>query len=60
VYDITGREVIPLVDALQGAGSHTIMWNSQDKFARRVASGMYFYRIEYRGQVLTNKMILMR
>ncbi|HPG40791.1 MAG TPA: T9SS type A sorting domain-containing protein [bacterium] len=60
VYDITGREVITLVDALQGAGSHTIMWNSQDKFGQRVASGMYFYRIEYRGQVLTNKMILMR
>ncbi|HPG38768.1 MAG TPA: S8 family serine peptidase [bacterium] len=60
VYDVTGREVVTLVDALQGSGSHTIAWNSQDKFGQRVASGMYFYRIEYRGQVLTNKMILMR
>jgi len=60
IYDIRGREVITLIDAERQAGAHNIVWNSRDKSGTQAASGMYFYRIQYKGQVLTNKMILMR
>jgi len=60
IYDIQGREVITLIDAERQAGAHNIIWNSRDKFGMQAASGMYFYRIQYKGQVLTGKMILMR
>jgi hypothetical protein len=40
VYDILGREVTTLVNNVEAAGYHTIVWN-----ATRSASGVYFLRI---------------
>jgi photosystem II stability/assembly factor-like uncharacterized protein len=44
VYDLLGREVTTLVNEAKEPGRHTVAWD-----ASGVASGVYFYRIEARG-----------
>ncbi|MGH7595927.1 MAG: DUF7619 domain-containing protein [bacterium] len=46
IYDISGREVKTLVDKIQEAGYKTVEWDSRNNAGIRVASGVYFYRIE--------------
>jgi|TARA_B100000959_G_scaffold158770_1_gene166367 hypothetical protein len=46
IYDITGREVITLVNAKQTAGTHHTSWDSQDKFGQILSSGIYITVLE--------------
>jgi len=55
VYDALGREVIELVNKQKSAGSYQETFN-----AAKLASGIYFYRIQAGSFVETKKMILMR
>ena len=55
IYDILGRPVAVLVDDYQGAGYHQIIWN-----ASKVASGVYFCRLETELKSTVNKMILLK
>ncbi|UCC12789.1 MAG: aminotransferase class I/II-fold pyridoxal phosphate-dependent enzyme, partial [candidate division WOR-3 bacterium] len=41
VYDISGRKVATLVNAVLGMGDHTIAWDGRDVMGRRVAAGRY-------------------
>ncbi len=45
VYDITGNEVITLVDEMKLSGNHTIEWNGTDYAGRQVINGLYFYKL---------------
>ncbi len=60
IFDIQGRLVRTLVNATMNAGAHQVIWNSRDQYGNTVASGMYFYRMQYQDQTLTQKMVLMR
>ena len=53
VYNLLGQEVTTLVNEVQSAGEHNVEWN-----ASRIASGVYFYRLESNGFVQAKKMIL--
>jgi hypothetical protein len=63
VYDILGREVAKLVDEMQSAGRHNVVFN-----AKGLATGVYFYRLRAhsmegsrRGDfVMTKKMIAIK
>ena len=55
VFNILGRRVDTIVNTRMSAGVHTINWE-----ATQFASGMYFYRLESNGKVLTKKMMLMK
>ena len=55
VYDITGKEIVTLVNDNLSAGTHTIEWMAKD-----LASGIYLYRIEAGNFVKVNKMILLK
>ncbi len=66
VYDITGREIIQLVDSRVPAGDRRVIWNGRDRHGNPVASGLYIYRLVAKSnetkQVFTqsNKMVLMK
>ncbi|MCU0644745.1 MAG: T9SS type A sorting domain-containing protein [bacterium] len=46
IYDVLGRLVKVLVDQEQSAGSYAVSWDGTDLGGNRVASGIYFYRLE--------------
>jgi len=48
IYDMLGREVRTLArDAWYGLGTHTFSWDGTDAAGQRVASGLYFYTLEF-------------
>ncbi len=55
IYDILGREVQNLVDDIQSAGNHSVMFNG-DNFS----SGIYFYSLNFEGRTTVKKMILIK
>jgi hypothetical protein len=59
VYDVRGRLVQTLRDGIETAGAKSTAWDGRDRQGQRVASGTYFYRVEFDGAVLTRKMTLL-
>ena len=60
VFDVIGREVASLVDALQAPGKYIVDWRGTDNAGAPLASGVYFYRLETGAQQLTKRMILLK
>ncbi len=60
IINVRGQTVRTLVDAILGAGEHTVTWNGSDGDGRDVATGIYLYRLEVGGTVLVRKMLLLR
>ncbi|MBU1096950.1 MAG: T9SS type A sorting domain-containing protein [Bacteroidetes bacterium] len=55
VYDILGREVKTLVNQQQKPGSYKVLMDGSS-----LASGTYFYRINYGGKIISRKMLLIK
>jgi hypothetical protein len=60
VYDTRGRRVRTLIDAGRPPGVHEITWDGTDDCGRDVAAGMYFCRLQYRGESATQRMMLLK
>ena len=60
IFDISGREVVTLVDGLQEPGHRSTTWNGTDAFGRNVSAGMYLYLLKAGDFVDTKKMILLK
>ncbi len=55
VYNILGQKVAELINGVRPAGSYTVNWD-----ASSVSSGMYYYRLESGGRVITKTMTLIK
>jgi hypothetical protein len=53
VFNSLGQTVATLVDGPMALGRHSVQFNGG-----QLASGMYLYRLEMRGQVLQKTMML--
>ena len=60
VFDVTGRVVRTLVDEELPAGYHETSWDGRSDSGQRVASGVYFYRLETAEFSATRKMTLLK
>jgi len=60
VFDITGRLVRVLVDEERQAGSHDVVWNGLNDRGRRVASGVYFCRLEAGPSADTRRLTMLK
>ena len=60
VYDVAGRRIANLVDAVQGSGDHKVLWDGKDSNGVPATSGIYFYRITAGETRISKKMILVR
>ncbi len=60
VVNAAGQAVAVLFEGKQPQGVRTVEWNGQDDAGRRLPSGVYVYRLEADGIVLSRKMILMQ
>lgn len=46
IFDVRGRSVRSLVDAVLPKGRHSVVWEGTDRAGRRLPSGVYFYRLQ--------------
>jgi len=60
VFDIKGRLISELVNGEQAAGPQNIFWNGKTSEGKRVASGIYLYRLVAGDFSQTNKMLLVK
>ena len=60
VYDVRGRVVTTLVDESRPAGPNNVIWEGTDDRGSRVASGVYFVRLEAPGLQAQRRMALVR
>ena len=60
VYALTGQRVAVLHQGRLQAGRHEIHWEGRDDESRRLASGVYLYRLKSGETVLTRRLTLLR
>jgi hypothetical protein len=60
IYNVVGQVVRRLVDGEQAAGRHSVRWDGRDEAGRRLASGVYLYRIEVNGFSSVRRMMLVK
>jgi hypothetical protein len=60
VYDASGAFVSNLASGPYKLGVHDVVWNGTNAEGSRVASGVYFYRLDAQGKTLTRKMVLLK
>jgi len=60
IYDLSGREVMHLVDEFQIAGLHAINWDGRNQSGQGVSSGVYIYQIQAEGEILNRKALLVK
>jgi hypothetical protein len=60
VLDVSGRLVSTLVNGRIEAGHHEFVWRGLNADGRRVASGVYFYRLQAGSFVATRRMVLLK
>lgn len=58
VYDVRGRLVAPLEAGSSVTGVHRLEWDGRDRSGARVPRGVYFVRIESRGEAAVAKVVL--
>lgn len=59
VFTVDGRLVATLVNGMVEAGRHEVRWDAQAA-GKPLSSGIYFARLETRGETLVEKLILTR
>jgi len=61
VYNTLGQEVLTLVNEVQSAGAHSVIFDAKNnKNSYSLASGVYFYRLQAGDFMQTRKMILLK
>ncbi len=60
IYDLRGRMVRKLVESMQPAGVHEVIWDGKDLSGKEASSGVYFYRMTSAGHSFVRKMIMMK
>jgi len=60
IYNMMGQRVATLVDRHQTPGYYTVEWNGLGSDGNEVSTGIYIYRLECAGKVLTKRMVKMK
>jgi hypothetical protein len=58
IFDLRGRLITALVDGPVEPGVHWARWDGRDARGRRVAAGVYFYRLVAPGRSAARRMVL--
>jgi len=60
IYDITGKEIVTLVNQKYTAGKYTTDWMGTDANGKAVSSGVYFYKIVAGNYIETKRMVFLK
>lgn len=60
IFDVRGRFIGRLLNEALSAGYHSVVWDGRDDGGARVASGVYFYRLEAGSYSDTKRMLLVK
>ncbi|HBZ86084.1 MAG: hypothetical protein A3K15_01620 [Candidatus Edwardsbacteria bacterium GWE2_54_12] len=60
VYNTLGQAVKTIVDAYQQPGVYSVNWDGKDTQGKKVANGVYFYRINSGEFDATKKMVILK
>jgi hypothetical protein len=60
IFDMLGREVITLVNALQPLGYYNVRWNGKNSAGKSVPGGVYIYRLQAGNFERVMKMMVVR
>jgi len=60
IYNIRGQKITTLFSGEMTKGKHTLQWNGVDAQGRKVASGIYFSRLQTPEGSFSQKMMLMK
>ena len=60
IFNIKGQRINTLVNESKSAGNYSVVWKGLDNNNKKVASGIYFYRMKSGNYTSTKKMILMK
>lgn len=60
VYNISGQEVIRLVDGFLSSGSHKADWDGKNSEGQAVGSGIYYYKLNTPTDSQLRRMVLLR
>ncbi len=60
IYNLAGQLVRTLVDEQKAPGEYKVEWDGLDGQGKKVKSGIYFYKLNVNGHILTKKMTLLK
>ena len=60
IYNIKGQKVKTLLNTRLEKGEHSIVWDGTDNRGKKVASGLYLYKITSGKEVAVRKMMLLK
>ncbi|MCK4307179.1 VCBS repeat-containing protein [candidate division WOR-3 bacterium] len=60
IYNLSGQKVATLVKGNKKAGYHQVKWDGKDKHGKKVATGIYFYRMEAGDFKATKKLTILK
>ena len=60
IYDVRGRFVRSLIQAMQLPGNYSVLWDGKDQNGTRLPSGIYFYRLKAGKTIKTKKLLLLK
>jgi hypothetical protein len=60
IYNILGQKVKTLLDEKKKPGKYEVIWDGRDESGKKVASGIYFYRIKAADFTEVRKMVLLK
>ena len=60
LYSLIGQKVTSLARGHREAGTYSLRWDGRDDSGRKLASGVYLYRLTAGDRVETKKLLLLR
>ena len=60
ISNILGQRIRDLIDEIQPAGMHRVMWMGTDRLGHKVPSGIYVAQLEAESKKISRKMLLLK
>ncbi len=60
IYDISGREIVTLINSVQNIGTNSVIWNGYNQVGNPVSSGIYFSIIQIENMIISHKLLMIK